>query len=1095
MKQEKLVEMIRVNIKDLDINNSLNIPITQKEILDKLKLSAIEEDQLKYKNAVANNKRYNKLRIKVRESEIIRIVQNVIQNGTENSNSEEVQYPFIKDLVLLKIGHSANDYCDFAYMKRKRDIGIITINGIRYKNLICSASNVRCQKVLFIRERLYGMVNRILLCGIPKDYPHPVFAKFNSYYGLPSTDSIPVSLPNIVVIDDYANNITEIFDVVEGNVTKEDKRPCGKKMKPKLVGKGKYKVIPDQKKPVEIKPFDGAGLIDVSKMEEWKKELGLSYLPAAVQFRAIPGIKGNLYTFNLRAYAGRLKAEDKPTTITDCWGRVWDFEADHINCIITKSQFKFAGVYGELAAESGNSNNGFQIWIDGFLRECEGYQRTFNLSDISEPYEALKHECLTSYQPLQTLDFTNDEIQRLCYKTVEKVKKLHTNIDEFLNYRGLADDDQTIGDRTPPFYVALKNNHALSQDTYIKGKIVEDIKSLKHRCYSGKLFITGNYQTLTPDVFGLVQAAFGQEVTGLLKAGEVYSNYWNNQYQKVYTEDNRKWYKKGVDEIDIIRFPHIACEHFPVTLANLNVEDKEWYKYQDTGIVTNIFDSLAMRLNSADFDGDHIMNTSSSEIISAAKRQKIKTIDWVRLDDGKQHSGVPINYLPKIIKTNALGMKNSIGDVVNKISVLWSMPQTKEVQDAIKVMSIIGSLTIDYAKTGEAAEIPYDIKMLVNKVKKPEWMKYLHKSDIQKDNVISSIGNTFGISKENVQDKRSFENRQCTMQRISGYMFKEINNLEIQFDDAVDNHDGSKKKFVFTDLLKSKVNTHNKTYEKIKNKLMELQADYGVISNEVFYDPDIDHKEQKEYVNFKYRFFYNCCRMELLLVANETKQVKNVLDYIITIYYSEKEFINKDKSILWNAFSKEMINRSTGIETDNVFNLEKLQLKANKSKKKLDKLKAKSFIVSLKVLESKFAIKFNMTQEQIKYYKTLVGEDDDALRLLLILVGIYCKYEHNPFSYDGFKKNSINQSQIAKMCRFSNNGRQFKQSLKILENKALLSVNVSRSLSHPKISISDSIDVPDYINDPKNKEAGFSDLNQFAQYIDDYLRGKLKKTA
>ena len=42
----------------------------------------------------------------------------------------------------------------------------------------------------------------ILLCGLDRNTKYKFMSKWNSYIGLAATDSIPVSMPNIVVIDD-----------------------------------------------------------------------------------------------------------------------------------------------------------------------------------------------------------------------------------------------------------------------------------------------------------------------------------------------------------------------------------------------------------------------------------------------------------------------------------------------------------------------------------------------------------------------------------------------------------------------------------------------------------------------------------------------------------------------------------------------------------------------------------------------------------------------------------------------------------------------------------------------------------------------------
>ena len=101
--------------------------------------------------------------------------------------------------------------------------------------------------------------------------------------------------------------------------------------------------------------------------------------------------------------------------------------------------------------ESGGVN--IQAWKDAFETHLYGYKRTFNISEYSEPLKELKNVALTSYQPMQTLQFKAGEIEKLCKPTVETIKNISTNIDEFLRYRGLendkADEDKKKN-KTPP---------------------------------------------------------------------------------------------------------------------------------------------------------------------------------------------------------------------------------------------------------------------------------------------------------------------------------------------------------------------------------------------------------------------------------------------------------------------------------------------------------------------------------------------------------------------------------------------------------------------------------------------------------------------
>lgn len=301
------------------------------------------------------------------------------------------------------------------------------VDQCKYVSTFCSAGHSRTQKNLFVQKDIVDKLNDILLCGMPKTLVYDWPSKWNAYYAMVTTDSTPVEyMPNIVVIDDYKKTIKQKADIVEisGTGTNKKYNPIG------------HKGIKHHKEPIEIIPFDGAGLVTPECALKWARELkchsskGKFYLPSCFQFRVIPGIKGEVMVFDLKRFA----REKKVSKIVDFGGKTWDIFKDRIDVILTKSQFKFWKQYLD---DSGNFD--YWSWRNEFDTECHKYKRTFNIVSYGVHPDDLSDKTMLSYQPEQSLNFSDEEIPEVSGVGIDIYRRVASNIDEFLKYRRLIE--------------------------------------------------------------------------------------------------------------------------------------------------------------------------------------------------------------------------------------------------------------------------------------------------------------------------------------------------------------------------------------------------------------------------------------------------------------------------------------------------------------------------------------------------------------------------------------------------------------------------------------------------------------------------------
>lgn len=929
----------------------------------------------------------------MQESEIMRIVK-CLNPENEKPMSKNSNYPYIKDLIIIDIGDDTKLHKDSR--------GYLTFNGDKYKRLMASSSNVRNSKAVMIKESLFDQVNDILLCGLPADLKYDVLAKFSSYYALCSTDSIPVTMPRIVIIDDYKHEIEEDFDLV--NETE----------------KGQYEVENNQKRKTKIVPFDGAGLVSVEFAKTWCREIEIKLnddkeknkklIPACWQFRFIPCGKGNVYTFDLKGYA----QEKGVTQITDLWGKTWDlFDPEGnllVDVLLTKSQFKFHKQY-----------KSYETWLNAFNTPTHDYKRTFNISGYSDA-KHLNESVVLSYQPFQTLSLDNDEVKKLCYKTVETYRKIRTDVDEFLKYRGLVDKvDAETGEviiresYVPAFYQALKENKDLFNDTYIQSKIKDDLEGFKKRSCKGMLFLNGSYQTLIPDLVALAQHSFKIPVTGVLQTNEIY---------------NQFWLSRKVEKIALCRFPHIAREWKVANIVKPDHDDTKYLDYTNEGYVINIRDSTALRMGTADFDGDYIYGVAEGTILNALAKQESNTILHIspKQTDEEKNNPKPlysVNNMEKLIETDCNGMKGGIGQCVNDITTLWSLPQTEERDNYIKIMSVIGAQIIDYAKTGILAQTPSEIKKFLVKQNLPYFMRYKYPSKLTSE---KRINRTRGI--KSLDKIQKLNRNECTVNLICWYLEKQFEEIDKTADEAT--QDNANKNFQWEKLLKDNPDQYSKTYKKIKSMAKEFQKQHSGLSQvRTFKTKPEDINDN----NYKYRIFYNYVRNSLLSLCRANVILDKILDYLLTICYTDEKYT--DKAILWNCFPDEMLARIKGeCFVEKEFDTKVLKFKAEKAKKKIEQMKKSSEFVKInlrmdqeikdkdgKVVGTEKMnidvtdIEVNVYQSEIDYIRKAKKISLDHKRVLFVLLVLNRLHKNNnaKFFICSGKKNKITPSHIAKL--------------------------------------------------------------------------------
>lgn len=451
---------------------------------------------------------------------------------------------FVEDIVNVEIDKKKSDFDKFR-------ITGFTLNGKHYTYLCSGSGQIRRNTVTFIYDSYHDKMVEIINCGLDKKTSQFTLAKYTAYFALAFSSILWVRTPRVCVIHDYYHTLK---DTPVDFICKD--------------ASGKS-IIEKRTMDLELNGADGQGIIDPSFAELWAQDMNLDYTPCSFVARSC-FVKGNLVTFDFKEYAHLHGI----TTIRDKWGK--EYPIDEIDVLLSESQFKTSKYYDSWQEYQSYAQKGNIHW--GVAR--------YNKKQDAEYTPA-------NYQYIQSLSLSQEDIHELIQPTVEWINKICSGDPVYALLYSFGSRDQDASHsailssaQTAPMKAIIKNPEFL-KDTYIQRKIYKNIAESINHAKIGKIWIHGNYEFMISDPMAQVQSALGLDPVGLLKANEIYSDFWRQRCP-------------AGTVLDCCRSPMIdQHEHNPMNLA-CDEEKAYWYKYIYSGFIYNSYDTSCYRHEDSD---------------------------------------------------------------------------------------------------------------------------------------------------------------------------------------------------------------------------------------------------------------------------------------------------------------------------------------------------------------------------------------------------------------------------------------------------------------------------------------------------------------
>lgn len=520
-----------------------------------------------------------------------------------------------------------------------------TINDVKYKRLLGTNGGIKNSTIVFVSDRIVDELRRRIDNGRNRG-KELVTAKLEAYKALTCSASIPVSMPNGVLVVDDAE--TEFIADVSYLTDENDGEPVLEERK-------------DEK--IVLNASDGFGLMLPSLAERWSQDLRLSYVSCGFNIR-YPFTKGMVVTFDFRDFAEKIAHN---YIVKDAWGDMVDVR--NVELVLTTSMVKLWDSYKN---------------CDEFIRySCEN-DYTFGVAKTAP--EKLENERHTNYQYIQSYDLNDEQIDELILPTFDEFKAVLSDDwrKTILFLCGVGLTRSNVRRLDDDYIKAIMIDRRVMADPFVRHSVFELIRKRINEAKVGVLKVHGNYSIVSGDPFLLCQSFFGLVKTGLLKAGEIYNKYWA---------------ETDVDKLACFRAPMTSHSNIRLVKPNRGDEQLYWYRYLTATTVFNGWDTATMALNGCDFDGDIILLTDNPVLVN-----NLHPTPALMCVQRKAQKRVSIEE--DFIKSNIESFGNEIGQTTNWITSMFEVragfpagsPEYNELSYRIKCGQLYQQNCIDKAK-------------------------------------------------------------------------------------------------------------------------------------------------------------------------------------------------------------------------------------------------------------------------------------------------------------------------------------------------------------------------------------------------------------
>lgn len=618
---------------------------------------------------------------------------------------------------------------DVEYITKDKEGNIKKRQTVYYKMLYRSSAKAKIGQVMFINEKLYNKAYDWLTMGIGNkmDKNNAKIVEMSAYAPLTTSTiigKIQIPIEDVLILEDkdsFFNTITKVVKAepcykivkeldkektelnkqkaIKNGIFLEDGTPKYRRSYKKVQKITKKCIVVDEKYDVKNTLWDGLALIESSFVPEkindgeFNEEKINGMILLRNHFFKTCAFKSNIQLF-FKDWCEKNGFDYETYEILDMFGI--SHKLKDIKMITTDNSIKwkkFKDYMGKDLKEA------YLYWCERIKNDnCYfGIVKTDHPSKLEEVQQM-------SYQMINTLPCTKEDIRELASTSVKYVESLKTDNDKFELFLRKNSTEVNHYEMLADLY---KHNHEFANSTWFRYEKKKIINNYVNKLRNGKITINADNLTVCGNPYALLLYSVGEN--------------WELDPTLNYEDGTIQCYTKRFNDGEYlcgIRNPHNS----PNNICYLhNVYSEEMNKYFDFSnniIAVNCIKSdIQSRANGMDFDSDFLFVTNNIKMVECAKKcyEEYPTIVNDLKESGITYENTPESYasMDNKFAKSRLGIGESSNLAQLAMTYYWTK-SSKELYDNFVILSVLAQVIIDGCKREYEVDGVEEIKRIKN---------------------------------------------------------------------------------------------------------------------------------------------------------------------------------------------------------------------------------------------------------------------------------------------------------------------------------------------------------------------------------------------